>query len=382
MRIINKSLTVVLSMLMLSMAIVMAMPVAGSTSQASQSYISLNWSGISGKVERTLDEDKAIVINYTMTVEVGQTFNIGDFAVGSFEGRLSDSDNIVKSATFKSSKKSIATVSKSGVVKPKKKGKTELSIKLDDETIKLTLKVVGQKYSQRDDVIAIQDEITSLLKKYPKESSITVKNGVTVAKRIANIDKKIAAFKVSNNKINKYGFYRSDYYYYRDRDFANRLVIVNYAQYSDLVETFYDLQAENNPYDLTKAGFSISSASGNFNSETVSVKFAKKVSATQVFALISLSDYNQNFKSTMSVDVDALILKSDAAGNLSYYDTAYSKVKKGTKSIKLHLADELLDKGTYIVYLTYYSTSMFANDNYNNDSLIKNITPSATFTIQ
>ncbi|MFA9378478.1 MAG: hypothetical protein ACERKZ_17290 [Lachnotalea sp.] len=381
MRLIKKCFAAGLTALMLSMTVAASLPTAGITAQASNTYSSLNWYGLTGKSERTLDEDKTIGSNYKMTVELGEAFTIGDFATGSFSGRLSDSASVSKAATYKSTKKSVATVSKTGVVTPKKKGSTVLSIKFDDETINLTLKVVSKKYSNKEDVTAIQDDIAALLKKYPKESSITVKNSITVAKKIAAINKKLRTFYVENNKIDSYGFYCTDYYKVATTDYNNRLVVVNLAQYRDLVETFTDLQQEKSAFDTRKAGFSIKSASAKFNAKTVTVKFSKKVSATQIFSLISLSDYNQTFKSSMKVEVAAVIVKVDADGNEELYDAAYGTIKKGSKSVKLTLNDQLLEKGNYKVYLTNNS-SVYSDNYYSNNVLLKTITPCATYTVQ
>lgn len=382
MRLMKKCLVAGMTALMLALPIATALPATGITAYAdTYNYATLNWSGLQSRYERSLDGDKAETANYTMTVEVGQKFNIGDFATGNFQGRLSDAENFSKSATYKSTKKSVATVTKKGIVTPKKKGTTTMTIKLDDETVQLNLKVVGKKYSNREDVTAIQNDIDSLLKKYPKENSIKVKNSTVAAKKISEINKKLAKFYVENNKVNTLGFYRADGYTRATTDYSNRLVVTNLAQYTDLVETFTNLQSENSAYDVTKAGFSIKSATANFNSSKVKVSLDKKVSATQVFSLISLKDYNQNFKSSMKVEVGAVIVKVDEQGNESYYDRAFSKVKKGTKSFTLTLANDLFEKGSYKVYLTNDS-EVYDEDNYTNNVMTKTITPFATFSVQ
>lgn len=171
-----------------------SMPVNLLTVEAATTSIS--WEDIVAEKNKKTGEK-----TYTLTVEVGQSFRLSDYVQVGKESKASNRSDFAKNATYKTSNKKIATISKTGYVKPVKAGSAVLKVTYEGKSIRLKLNVVNEtKYSNDADVKAINQAINALAKKYKSVSDITDKNRYEFAAALSDIYAKVAALEAKYNE--------------------------------------------------------------------------------------------------------------------------------------------------------------------------------------
>lgn len=90
--------------------------------------------------------------------------------------------------TYKSSKKSVATVSSKGIIKAKKTGKTTITITCGKQQVKVKVTVIRKSKALEKQRKSLEKEIDRLYKDYRTPSSVTVSNCHKVIARLAKLE--------------------------------------------------------------------------------------------------------------------------------------------------------------------------------------------------
>lgn len=168
---------------------------AGSKSAGWQSYLS------DRKAANPTTTAKALV-------EEGQDFILGDWIyVYDYGKQKSYTAHDIKGVRYSSSNKKVATISRKGVVKAKKKGKTVIKIKVGGTTLTCNLQVVKKKSLTKK--LKNADKVNILLKKFRKyrDVKITDKNFDTLYQLCQEMDR----------------YNNSDYYYYSSKSSKSKM---------------------------------------------------------------------------------------------------------------------------------------------------------------
>lgn len=218
---------------------------------------------------------------YTISVEVGQEFNIGKVFSCSYKkpGVYVGVSNL--SATYTSSKTSIATVGKkTGIVKAKKKGTTVITIKCKGASVKCTVEVSKKnafgKTSVRNKVVS---KAKAMIKAY--NGKMTSKNRYKVLKAydeyIAQVNQLSGA--ISNGFLcekNAYGYYST----------TNKLVAPEMWEANGIYCAMYDYGKKINPIGTTQSNwFKIKAVSAKANERSFTLDIKSKVDADDIFAI-------------------------------------------------------------------------------------------------
>lgn len=258
-----------------------------------------------------------------ITVEAGNKFYIGDF-VSIYSPTTSATASLVK-ASYRSTNTKTASVSGKGYLNAKKAGEADISVTYQGNrlTCHLTVEKKGT-FEKSTAVSELKKAAGTLAKGMPKK--------LTAAKGPALRKKKTAYFNayggVSARKLSYDGFF-----YERDRDNqvsmnakrSEKLAVPQAGRYLTAEALLRQFELANNPASArSKKALRLSSASASGKSGKISVKFAKKVDASQIFAAqLAFPKLNETDSG-----------KSKAVISLSVYDESSGKFYQGRLTLK------------------------------------------------
>lgn len=275
----------------------------------------------------TVGNDYNSTATSRLTLEVGQELDMSTFcSYTSYGGSTYVSKDFyeVKDESYSSSKKSVASVSKNGLITAKKEGEAVITLKYKKLKIKLNIEVVGKNYTNNKKLTALNKRIDTLWKKYGTKK-ITSKNVISIYNEIISIDK--AADKVTKNlKLAKNSYFTTtstvaeNYFILKDGTYR---IFTNYRYLTSLSGKINNcLLNKKNSILATVSTKNLTAKSVTATSKKVTVTFNKKITAVQ---LLSAGD-----------DFSAVI--NNSKGRKIYYDVytgngvnAFNFAQKGTK---------------------------------------------------
>ncbi len=312
----KKRLSVFLSILFILPAIVAVLPMTALEAQAA-SYVGLSWQMQS--------------YNYTgntrtISVEVGQKFNIGDYAYVD-DGIQSLGTASMLKATYSSSKKTVATVDSKGNLTAKKAGKATITVKYKSKKISCIVNVEkAGSFGNAETVASLESEVNELVKNIP--TKITTKNGFTLnSKRTAYYYKLTDPSEDLYSKITFDGFLKDGW------NTTNKLAVPQAGRYY-YIKGLLDVYASKNSPTSTRSAkvMKIASVSGKTSGITIKVK--KALTSEQILAS-QIESYAYNIDNTS---------QKKSYSDISVYDKSAKKyytgtltLTKGSKTVKLQL---------------------------------------------
>lgn len=313
---IKRSLAVVLCMLLMLTPVLAAAP-SLTADAARKSAISFT------DLERSYNKttkDKY----YVLSTEVGQAFNIGDYITINASSKASKLSDVSKTATYVSSNKAVATITKKGQITPRQVGSTVISVKYRGKTLKATLNVIEQKYSNNAIVADYKNTLDQTGKQYKKFSSIKASNSYAFVNAVTALYVKSLAVEkeVNNEDYNlETGILTVRNASTNGYEYDNRIVVANGTKFNVLYDMLKSYWSMSNPYNTSSkynSQLQIKKVTASTTGITLDLK--SKVTQGQVFGALNRYslDYLKNFTLDNSYNVYAPItvykLKQNANG--------------------------------------------------------------------
>lgn len=267
--------------------------------------------------------------NSTLTVEVGQKFHIGDYAL------YNDNDIVrcvssLKKAKYDSWVPSIASC-KNGIIKTLKTGKTMLAVNYKDNTIWCTLNVVKKGKLNMAAYKSVDAQAVDLLNAYGKK--ITTQNQYQVYNKLMKIgaddsnktDISGFRFKKVNNQIRQ----------------TNELVAVHMAKTYELSYIVPDYLRKINPIAYCPVNpFKIAKVNANKDQKQFNFDIKKNITEDQIFAIQASQHYYKQI--VASTNTKFPIYVKDMSTGKIYKGTATATL--GSKNIAVQMKKLALKK--------------------------------------
>lgn len=312
-------MAVFLCIVMVLPSIVSVLPMTA-TEVSAASDVTVNWDYYISK-----NNNKAI------QVEKGQKFNIGDYV------RISDGNSykcasMLKNVSYKSSKKSVATVDSKGNFNAKKTGTTTITVKYKGQKITYKFKVV--KAGTFGNTKAIRN-----LKNASKKVASGMPGKITVSNGYKYLQKKETYYKSAGKyslEINSAGFLIEPVKQgnYTDYTSGCKLAVPQAGRINYLEQLLYQYSSKNSPTSTRSSkGMKIASVSASTSQITIKVK--NKVTADHILAAnIEHSSFNEKVsKNTAKIYVYVY----DQTAKQSY--TGVGTITKGSKTVKVKIGE-------------------------------------------
>ncbi len=310
-------LAVFLSILMVLPAVITILPTAATDVSASSSKPFLSWCWG--------DDDTYS----TIQIEKGQSFYIGDYGhiyISQPSGLPVFGSFSMFQCSYSSSKKSVATVNRKGLVSTKKTGTTTLTLKYSGQKLTVKLQVVAAGSFKKPGSFSRQKkDAASLAKKTP--SRITTKNGFSLIKQLRKYEKAIDERATDSLYIDSWGFLREN-----DQR-TNKLILPDSSRTLTLNLMMMNYGIENSPTSTTSAKvMKIRSISAT--PDKVTIKIKKKLDASQILAVRILNSTGENLNlSGTSTAYLSMMLYDKKDSSSMYYCKAL--IKKGSDTLTL-----------------------------------------------
>ncbi|MFA9378477.1 MAG: hypothetical protein ACERKZ_17285 [Lachnotalea sp.] len=311
---IKRSLAALLCMLLMLTPFLAATP-ALTVEAARNSYI--NFSDLEDSYNSITKEHY-----YQLTAEAGQSFNIGDYISFNGSSKISKLSKVSKTATYKSSNKAIATISKKGAISAKQVGSTTISIKYKGKSLVCTLAVVHSQYSTNPVVADYKTSLDSAAKKFSKFSSIKASNCYTYINTLT-------ALYVKNEAVQKATNCESNGLLVKETTTANGylsdniIVVANGTKFEVLTNMLNSYYSMNNPFNTSKKYSSQLKIKNTVATATgITLNLKSKVTQSQVFGALNRFDLsylkNFNLDNTFSVYTPIYVYKMKQNSNGKY----------------------------------------------------------------
>jgi len=260
----------------------------------------------------------------------------------------------VKGVTYKSSKKSVATVNSKGLITTKKTGTTTITAKFKGQTAKLKLKVIEKKTFDKNlansgwnvNPTAIEKAAKTFLKKTGNNPTIKSSNRYKLLNAIKNYPCADSYVQVDSYD-SKTDTYKMDYYIFGPKARRAEEVWCKIAGYC----------MQRDPFDTRTLPncFRISSISGKGKSNKITVTLAEKVTEDQIFG----AQYAYSWSSTVKKATKHTfpIVVRNTSTDERYY--AIASIKKGSNKMTITMKNAKLKKGKTYELLARTSTRYF-----------------------
>jgi len=247
----------------------------------------------------------------------------------------------LKGVTYNSSKPSVATITKAGLITPKKTGKTTITIKYKSLKRTFNLNVVSEKniYKKIGDyykntAATMEKSAKAFIKAVGSSTKLTTKNRYKLLNATKDYNHSYGYTTWGESVQNPDGTitYKSSYYVYStSAGHANVL--------RSKITTAID---EYNPFSTYNAKyFKVSSIKGTSKSKTITINLKKAVTANDIFGA--------NYAFSWDTEVEAsdtysfpIVVQRESNGK-KYYGEA--TIKKGKKTMTIKLKNHKLVKG-------------------------------------
>ena len=292
-----------------------------------------------------------------LTLEVGQKIDLAAFCTYTDYSNYRYSTkgfNEIKNESYSSSKKAVASVSKNGLITAKKEGEAVITLKYKKLKLKLNIEVVEKNYTNNKKLIALNNKIDALYKKYGTKR-ITSKNVVSAYNEYVSVqkaaEKVTKSLKLSKISTNTTGSVIDSYFYLKDgtcRIFTNYKSIIPIK--TNISTCLYNSK---NSILATVSTKNLTAKSVNATSKKVVVNFNKKITATQL--LTAGADYSSTITSKgRNIKYDVYTGTGVNAFNYKYVGTKVTggsvNIKPGAKSTTVKLKKTLAPGNYYIVF--------------------------------
>lgn len=310
-------LAVLLSMIMVLPSIIAVLPVTQTNVLAASTSVSMSW--IYGKYNEPIE------------VEQGQEFYIGDCVTVSIYGKKSwfGTASMV-SASYSSSRTSVAAVDANGYFIAKEPGSTKVTVTFRGKKCEYEIKVVeAGTFAEKE----VAKELQEIAKKFPQKlpSKITTNTAYSLYKIAAEAKQCANKYK---NIISEDGYLleksaSNSNYYQRTTQLAAPMA-GRFKTFMDLLKN--DFGYKNNPTSTKSAKvMKIKSASAKPNAITLKLK--KKIDATQVIAARICYDGigNEKIKGANTAYIQVWIIDAKKENSI----TGIAEIKKGSATVKI-----------------------------------------------
>lgn len=311
-----------------------------------------------------MDTDK-----YVMQVEAGNKFYFGDVVSAGikYSNGLEYNRYLTGlNATYKSSKTSVAAIDKkTGMVTPKKKGTTKLTVTYKKQKATLTLKVVAKNSFERtsSDVKKLNKKLASYSKSF--KGVFNEKNAAKMIKAAKKCKNLVDPFNVTDSSdpseiysegeryMATYGFGVVEETYEDGNTYAtqtNELIYPGIAHYHAMDQTIYsEIYIKYNPFVRTSANpVTIKKATATAGDSKAVLTLSRKITALEYTMLSYAGDYLANDKPY----VYFYVVNSDMPDYMVWTDGA---VKKNSNKITVTMGTAYDKDGNY--YSADYSTT-------------------------
>jgi len=254
--------------------------------------------------------------------------------------------------SYKSSKTSVASISKKGLITAKKAGTAKITVKYKGQSIKYELKVVAKKdfdkklssYGYGLGTSVIDEDAKAFLKKTGTNPTIKTSNRYKLLDAYNNYQSSGGC--TSMPYIDSAtGVYTIDYYIFSPSAIRANVVCNKISSYCN----------KYNPFVTTSSKcFKIKSISGKSNKITVTLK--SKVTADQIFGAQAQFNWDSEIKKIKKGKPYTFpIVVRNTSNGYKYYATA--SIKEGSKTMTITLKNAKLTKGKTYELLAQTSTS-------------------------
>jgi len=310
-----------------------------------------------------MDTTKEIVIP-----KGAENLYAGDFVAvyddGTYSGYLSTNTGVI----YKSSKPSVAKVhSKTGKITARAIGTTTITVKVGDETVQFTLRVLTKSNLLKRIPTYCKEEaarLNSASKKFHSRAKnatrITTKNRYAILTAYKNYDYKSSMGSYTIEEYNE-AIGADVYTYYIFSPGAMHAYAL-----CDAIDTYSE---KYNPFSTySDETFKVTGITGKAKSKSISLTLAGKVTANQIFAGKYVYAADSKVKETTSFRFP-LMVKDNSTG---YRYAATATVKKGSTKATITLENATLKKGKSYTLLSqvavpngYYSYGTWLNSTMN-----------------
>lgn len=267
-----------------------------------------------------------------MTVEAGSQFYIGDFI--EVLSKNTHATASIVGASYVSSDKKAATVTKKGLVKAKKEGITDITVVCKGVTLTCQLSVEPKKsIGKTAESKKLQAAVKTLAKKMPTKK-LTSKNAF-------NFIRKFRAFMTTyyNNSVRKLSY---DGFLYEnerpasgdlDESRSEVLAVPEASRFWTANALVRQYQLDNDPTAIdSKKAFKIKKASASSKTGKITVELTKKVTADQILgAQLVFSDFNAIAENKNKAEIRVSVYDESKR---AYYIGQMS-LKKGSKKFTI-----------------------------------------------
>lgn len=304
----------------------------------------------------TYEQTKEIVVyNGAANLYAGDFIEVDRIHNSTLDGGYLGYLSLLKGATYKSSKSSIATINKTtGKIKTKKAGTTIITVKYKGKTVKFNLTVLSK---------------TKFFKKLTAHDSSYTKKAATAYDKKANAFLRKTGKTPTINKSTRYELlsaYKSyspcEGYLIISTSDSNTVASRSYYYYSTpsahafaICSKIGNYSYSLNPFNVDDPEwenfFEIKSISGKNNKITITLK--KKVTADMIYGANYAFSWNAKLKESDKYSFPIVV--QDTSNNRKYY--AVATVTKGSNKMVIKLKKHKLVKGQTYKLLARSSTS-------------------------
>ncbi|MBO5372583.1 MAG: Ig-like domain-containing protein [Lachnospiraceae bacterium] len=322
MRNVKKRIAVFLSIMLIFPAIMNILPVA-TTEVSAASNVWMYW--------------KCAYGYKTIEVEQGEKFYIGDY-VNVSTPKIYTVASLVN-ASYSSSKKSVATVDKNGLLEAVSTGTTKITVKYKGKKLTTKLKVVKDgKFGNEEMIADVKGQLALLEQAIPKK--VTLENGFECLQMIEGykkyIDEKEYYLEYNGILEEREKISGSNWYTYKAK---NKLAVPQAGRYYYLEALLGKYSGKNSPV-ATRSSKVLKVKSVSAKPSMVTIKLKKKVDASQILAARIIYDndwlkmYNNMPELTGDTKAYISVGLYSTNGGASYFGIA--ELTKGSKVAKLY----------------------------------------------
>ena len=329
----KKRMAIFLSIMLVLPTIIMALPMASTEVSAASSYV---------LVENTLASNPYTGVKGVdeVKIEVGTKLNFGDYVnvtivKSRIETRKLATD--VK-AKYKSSKKSVASVSSKGVVTAKKTGTAKITVSYQGKKVEQKFKVVKKgTLKSTPKLDGLKKKALAIKNNMP--SKVTAKNAIKVYKLVKDYENYVSE---NEANVSKYGFAtKTNKHTYGNMTYityepTEGLIVPEATYYCKMARKLSEFLNANRPTGSSPSAKMLVIKSASKKKDGIAVKFTKKVSQEQVLSA-KLSDSSFGSRETSST--------TKAYASVEVFDTKDKKYYSGRMEIK-----KGSNKGTITLY--------------------------------
>ncbi len=314
---------------------------------------SLSWSVYT----RIGEENSSYMGTQELILEVGQEIDFSSYFYWYNSSNYSSKNlSQVSGETYSSSSKSVASITKAGVLTAKKQGSTTITVKYKNQGIKVNIKVTAKKYTQNKKIASLNSAIEKTWKKYGKKT-ITAKNVTALYNEMVKIKKTALECNKILNSTSSYPTILSSTVYIQE-DYSYH-VLINYGYYNQLSQKLYGFtSSKKNSVIATISTKNLTAKSVKVSGKNLTVNLNKKLTTAHLVTVAAYGTADSQITSKSGLTINYSIYKGKNL-KVTTFETKGKEVmtgtvtlKPGSKTIAVKMKKKLA-KGNY--YVAFYN---------------------------